>query len=47
MYKGFKIFNINNQGYYMIARGYEVFLRVLKNTFQHEKRNIVSPSGHV
>ena len=31
----------------MIARGYEVSLRVLKNNFQHEKRTIVSPSGHV
>ena len=36
---------------YMAALRYEVSLRVLKNIFsiffQHEKRNFVSPSGHV
>ena len=31
----------------MAARRYEISLRVLKNIFQHEKRNFVSPSGHV
>ena len=42
----------------MAARRYEISLRVLKNIsrvsaakseifFQHEKRNLVSPSGHV
>ena len=39
-----------NRGYYMAARRYEISLRVLKNMnffFQHDKRNFVSPSGHV
>ena len=36
-----------NRGYYMAARRYEISLRVLKNIFQHENRNFVSPSGHV
>ena len=31
----------------MTARRYEISLLVLKNIFQHEKRNFVSPSGHV
>ena len=35
----------------MVARRYEISLLVLKNIFniyfQHEKRNFVSPSGHV
>ena len=38
----------------MVARKYEISLRVLKNIsrvsaaqFQHEKRNFVSPSDHV
>ena len=31
------------RGYYMAARGYEFYLRVL----QHEKIKFVSPSGHV
>ena len=31
----------------MAARRYEISLRVLKNIFQHEKRNFVSPSSHV
>ena len=35
----------------MAARRYEISLLVLKNIFniyfQHEKRNFVSPSGHV
>ena len=46
------------RGYYMAARRYEISLQVLKNIslvccahswniFQHEKRNFVSPSGHV
>ena len=45
-------------GYYMAMRRYEIYLRVLKifHSFaaltreiflQHEKRNFVSPSGHV
>ena len=49
---------VRNRGYYMAARGYEVYLRVLsishewaKRTseryFQHEKIKFVSPSGHV
>ena len=49
---------IINRGYYMAARRYEISLRVLTNIsrvsaanewniFQHEKRNFVSPSGHV
>ena len=47
-----------HRGYYMAARRYEISLRVLKIFhewaqrtseifFQHEKRNFVSPSGHV
>ena len=36
-----------HRGYYMAARRYEISLRVLKNIFQHEKRNFVSPTGHV
>ena len=41
-----------NRGYYLAARRYEISLRVLKTLtreifFQHEKRNFVSPSGHV
>ena len=47
-----------NRGYYMAARRYEIYLRVLKNitrvsaanewnNFQHEKKNFVSPSDHV
>ena len=41
------------RGYYMAARRYEISLWVLKILrtsdifFQHEKRNFVSPSGHV
>ena len=46
------------RGYYMAARRYEIYLRVLKNIsrvsaanewniFQHEKKNFVSPSDHV
>ena len=31
----------------MAARRYEISLRVLKNFFQHEKRNFVSPVDHV
>ena len=31
----------------MAARKYEISLRLLKNIFQHEKRNFVSPSGRV
>ena len=31
----------------MAARRYEISFRVLINIFQHEKRNFVSPSGHV
>ena len=31
----------------MVARRYEISLRVLKNIFHHERRNFVSPSGHV
>ena len=31
----------------MAARRYEISLRVLKNIFQHEKRNFVSLSDHV
>ena len=31
----------------MAARRYEIYLRVLKNIFQHEKRNCVSPGDHV
>ena len=39
----------------MVARRYEIYLRVLKNIsqvsaeniFQHEKRNFVSPSEHL
>ena len=31
----------------MAAWRYEIFFRVMKNIFQHEKRNFVSPSGHV
>ena len=34
-----------NRGYYMAAWRYEISLRV--KYFQHEKRNFVSPSGHV
>ena len=51
-------YNNIHRGYYMAARRYEISLRVLKNIsrvsaanewniFQHEKRNFVSPSGHV
>ena len=47
-----------HRGYYMAARGYEFYLRVLKKYltserservryFQHEKIKFVSPSGHV
>ena len=47
-----------NRGYYMAARRYKISLRVLNNIslvrcahswniFQHEKRNFVSPRGHV
>ena len=47
-----------NRGYYMAMWRYKISLRVLKiislircihswNTFQHSKRNFVSPSGHV
>ena len=41
------------RGYYMAARGYEFYLRVLQVSltseryFQHEKIKFVSPSGHV
>ena len=41
------------RGYFMVVRRYEISLRVLKNeltceiSFQHKKRNFVSPSGHV
>ena len=35
------------KGYYMAAPRYEISLRVLKNIFQHEERNFVSPSDHV
>ena len=31
----------------MAARRYEISLRVLKYIFQHEKRNFLSPTGHV
>ena len=31
----------------MAARRYEISRRVLKNIFQHQKRNFVSPSDHV
>ena len=31
----------------MAARRYEIYLRVLKNIFQHEKKNFVFPSDHV
>ena len=31
----------------MAARRYEISLLVLKNIFQHEKRNFVSPSERV
>ena len=31
----------------MIAWRYEISLLVLKNIFQHSKRNFVSPRGHV
>ena len=30
----------------MAARRYDISPRVLKNIFQHEKRNFVSPSDH-
>ena len=35
--------------YYMAARRYEIALRARMSEifFQHEKRNFVSPSGHV
>ena len=35
------------RGYYMAARRYEIYPRVLKKFFQHEKKNFVSPSDHV
>ena len=49
---------IINRGYYMAKRRYKISLRVLNNIsqvsianewniFKHEKRNFVSPSGHV
>ena len=52
------VMTIIYRGYYMAARRYEISLRVLTNIsrvsaanewniFQHEKRNFVSPSGHV
>ena len=31
----------------MAAERYDISPRVLKNIFQHEKRNFVSPSDHV
>ena len=31
----------------MAALRYEISLRVLKYIFQHQKRNFVSPTGHV
>ena len=33
----------------MVACRYDIYLRVLRNVniFQHEKINVVSPSGHV
>ena len=31
----------------MAARRYEISLRELKYIFQHQKRNFVSPTGHV
>ena len=45
-----KIKDNNNEiyrGYYLAARRYEIYLRSLVKYFQHEKRNFVSPSGHV
>ena len=38
---------IINRGYYMAARRYEISLRKRVKYSQHEKRNFVSPSGHV
>ena len=55
----FVFLNCIYRGYYMAAWRYEISLQVLKNIsrvsavnewnifFQHEKRNLVSPSGHV
>ena len=47
-------FNINliNRGYYMAARGYELYLQVLKvphswEILSHSKIKFVSPCGHV
>ena len=31
----------------MAVGRYEISLQVLKNIFQHEKRNFISPSNHV
>ena len=47
----------NDGGYYLAARRYKVFLRVLKRyfrsersirvkIFQHEERNFITPSDH-
>ena len=35
------------KGYNMAARRYKISLRELKYIFQHQKRNFVSPTGHV
>ena len=40
-------FDVLHRGYYMAMQRYEISPRVLKNIFQHEKRNFVSPSNHL